>query len=164
MGNQFNELYMANSATDVFFDVLTLAGSVLATSSWEQNLVLYFADGHRHDRGWSGFDLEELPWTDDCAAEKIFFLRLIDTALSGCGWDRLSYNPSRVHEDLTTFRAILDGYIPQPSDSAYLAEPTVGVFRQPDWRVSPMPEGTALCSTHGTFIGELGCRLCPSQT
>ncbi|MEU6744742.1 hypothetical protein ABZ914_00785 [Spirillospora sp. NPDC046719] len=161
VGNQFNELYMTNSATDVFFDVLTLAGSALAVSPWEQNLVLYFADGHRHGRGFSGFDLEELPWTDNCTEEKEFFLRLIDTALSGHGWDRLPYEPPHVKKDLAAFKAMLASYIPQPADSAYLAEPTVGVVRQADWRVTPTPEQVSPCPKHGIFSGELGCRLCP---
>jgi hypothetical protein len=39
------ELRMSNGSTDVFFDMLTLAGSGLATTAWEQNLVLYFRPG-----------------------------------------------------------------------------------------------------------------------
>ena len=42
---------MSNGSTDVFFDVLTLAGCDLARTAWEQNLVLYFADGHRTGMG-----------------------------------------------------------------------------------------------------------------
>ena len=50
---------MSNGSTDVFFDVLTLAGCDVARTAWEQNLVLYFADGHRTGMGASGFDLAE---------------------------------------------------------------------------------------------------------
>ena len=162
MGNQFDELYLSNGGTDVLFDVLTLAGSAIATSSWERHLVLYFADGHRLGRGNAGFDLAELPWTGDCAAEKAFFLRLVDTALSGHGRDRLSYSPPYVDEYLTTYRAILGAYVPGPASPEYLAEPRVGGYRQPDWRVPPEPGRTDLCPVHKIFVGELGCRLCPS--
>jgi len=66
MGNRFtahgssaerDELKLSNGGTDVFFDVLTLAGCDLAETAWEQNLVLYFADGHRLGFGTAGFDL-----------------------------------------------------------------------------------------------------------
>jgi hypothetical protein len=53
------ELRMSNGSTDVFFDVLTLAGCDIARTAWEQNLVLYFADGHRTGMGASGFDPAE---------------------------------------------------------------------------------------------------------
>ena len=56
-------LRLSNGGTDVLFDALTLAGSALAETAWEQNLVLHFADGHRISRGISAFDLGELPWT-----------------------------------------------------------------------------------------------------
>jgi hypothetical protein len=74
-------LRLSNGGTDVLFDVLTLAGSALAETAWEHNLVLHFADGHRISRGISGFDLGELPWTRNWQAEKAFFLQMIDTAL-----------------------------------------------------------------------------------
>jgi hypothetical protein len=61
---------MSNGSTDVFFDVLTLAGCDLARTAWEQNLVLFFADGHRVGMGASGFDLAELPWTGSWPASR----------------------------------------------------------------------------------------------
>jgi hypothetical protein len=129
MGDQFDGLYLANSATHVFFDVLTLAGSALAESPWEQNLVLYFADGGLlYGRGMCGFDLEQLPWTQGCATEKLFFLRTIDLALSGHGWKRLSYEPPYVAEDLSAYRG------PAPVSQWRIGGPRLLVGQHPGGR------------------------------
>ncbi|MGI5170180.1 hypothetical protein ACQEU3_38090 [Spirillospora sp. CA-253888] len=155
------ELDMANSAIDVFLDVLTLAGGKLARGVWEQHLVLYLADGQRVDRGVVGFDLGDLPWTDDCAAEKRFVLTMVDLALSGYRWETLSYHPARVGEDLAVFRVMVAAHTPVPSAPEYLERPTLGVYDQPDWRVAPDPELLALCPVHEVYTGTFGCRICP---
>ncbi|MFI6517717.1 hypothetical protein ACIBF1_19325 [Spirillospora sp. NPDC050679] len=154
------ELSMSNGAIDVFLDVLTLAGSRLARGAWEQHLVLYLADGQRVDRGVVGFDLGDLPWTDDCAAEKRFLLAVVDLALSGYGWERLSYHPARVEEDLTVFRSMVAAHTPVPSSPEYLERPTLGAYYQPDWRVAPDPDLLALCPLHDVCTGAFGCRIC----
>lgn len=101
MGNRFtargssaerDELKLSNGGTDTRFQ----AGCDLAKTAWEQNLVLYFADGHRLGMGTSGFDLGDLPWTANWPAEKAFFLRVVDTAASRYGWDRLRYDPPSI--------------------------------------------------------------------
>lgn len=121
MGNRFtahgssaerDELHLSNGGTDVLFDVLTLAGCDLAETAWEQNLVLYFADGHRLGMGTSGFDLSDLPWTAKWRAEKAFFLRMIDTAASRHGWDRLRYDPPYAAGWLAVYHAMLAGFVP----------------------------------------------------
>src|SRR4029453_6764570 len=88
-----DELQLSNGSTDVLFDVLTIAGSALAQTPWQHNLVLHFADGHRHSRGFSGFDLSEVPWTVEYRGEKEFFLRMIELALRPQGVDRLRSTP-----------------------------------------------------------------------
>src|ERR1700722_4259840 len=109
------EVRMSNGSTDVFFDVLTLAGCDVARTAWEQNLVLYFADGHRTGMGASGFDLAELPWTANWPAEKQFFLQLIDTAAGRHGWDWLAYDPPFVAAQLAAYRDMLARFTPIPS-------------------------------------------------
>jgi hypothetical protein len=51
-----------------------------------------FATCHRVDRGTSGFDLIELPWTADWPAEKAFFLAVLDLAVGRYRWDELGYD------------------------------------------------------------------------
>jgi hypothetical protein len=143
-------MYLSNGGTDVFFDVLTLAGCVIAETPWERNLVLYFADGHRWGRGNSGFDLAELPWTSNWPAEKAFLDRLIGLSLTRRGWDRLTYDPPHAIQYLTTFREMVAGYTPAP-----VSTPEWG-----DCRVPPLAALTVRCEIHDVFVGEFGCRLC----
>jgi len=135
MGNLFtahgssadpDQLNLSNGGTDVFFDILTLAGCSLAETAWQQNLVLHFADGHRHSRGFDGFDLSDVPWTQDWRSEKAFFLRIIDAA-GRHAWSQLRYDPPHARTYLETYRAMLTGYAPQPVDA-----PKWG-----DWRNAP---------------------------
>jgi hypothetical protein len=145
-----DRLYLSNGGTDTILDVLTLAGCALAETPWQQNLVLRFADGQRHDRGFSGFDLGEVPWTPDWPAEKAFFLAVIDTAIGRHGWDRLRYDPPYVAGYLGAYREMLIGFTPVPVEG-----PGWG-----DWRKAPPPEQLTLCPTHFLYQGEFGCRLC----
>ena len=130
-------LRLSNGGTDVLFDVLTLAGSALAETAWEQNLVLHFADGHRISRGISGFDLDELPWTRSWQAEKAFFLQMIDTALGRHGWDRLRYDPPFPTASLAAYRAMVAQFTPVPATTRLLAGETGGPHR--DRTAGPVP-------------------------
>jgi hypothetical protein len=147
------ELYLSNGGTDVFFDVLTLAGCDLAETPWQQNLILHFADGHRHSRGLDGFDLSELPWTSDWRSEKAFVLRVIETAAKRHGWDRLAYDPPHVADYLATYEAMLAGFTPVPVDP-----PAWG-----DWTKPPSPDHLTRCPSHHIYQGTVGCRLCDTS-
>ncbi|GAA3933776.1 hypothetical protein GCM10023085_13830 [Actinomadura viridis] len=164
MGNRFTAygtrasehlLYLSNGSTDVFFDVLTLAGCALAETPWQRNLVLHLADGHRIGRGFDGFDLSELPWTEDWPEEKAFLLEVVDKALTRYGWDRLAYDPPYAQGDLRRYRAMVAG-LPAPVP-----------VRRPaawgDWRVPPPPAELERCAVHDIYEGRLGCRLCDPE-
>ncbi|RKR89494.1 hypothetical protein BDK92_3846 [Micromonospora pisi] len=144
------DLYLSNGGTDVFFDVLTLAGCHIAETPWQQNLVLLFADGHRYGRGFSGFDLSEIPWTADWPAEKSFLLRVLDVALTGHGWHRLRYDPSHIAGQLARYREMVAAFPPVP----------VEVSQWGDWRSAPAPALLTRCPEHDLYEGEAGCRLC----
>ncbi|BCB76731.1 hypothetical protein GCM10022251_50030 [Phytohabitans flavus] len=159
MGNTFTanaasggpgDLRLSNGGTDVFFDVLTLAGCHVAETPWQQNLVLLFADGHRYDRGFSGFDLGDIPWTADWPAERAFLLRVIDTALTRHGWHRLRYDPPYAAEYLARYRELVTAFMPAPA-----VAPKLG-----DWRLAPAPALLTRCPEHDLYQGEAGCRLC----
>ncbi|MEE6257579.1 hypothetical protein [Plantactinospora sonchi] len=146
-------LTLSNGATDVFFDVLTLAGCAIAETPWQRHLALFCADGHRLDRGCAGFDLGELPWTPDWPAEKSFFLRLIDMAATRHGWDLLRYEPPYASNYLAAYRRMVDGYRPVPAESSEAG----------DWREPPAPELLERCDTHHIYQGQFGCRLCDPE-
>lgn len=159
MGNRFTSdtagaepgsLYLSNGGTDVFFDVLTMAGCHIADTPWQQNLVLLFADGHRYSRGFSGFDLSEIPWTADWPAEKAFLLQVLDTALARRGWHRLRYDPPYITGHLARYREMVAAFTPVPVDA-----PKWG-----DWLSAPAPTRLIRCPEHDVYEGESGCRLC----
>lgn len=158
MGNSFGtrqgqgrDLYLTNGGTDVFFDVMTLAGSALAQADWDQHLVLFFADGQRRGFGWAGFDLADLPWSADFTRQRRFILDVIDRALERYGWDRLSYDPPNAAATLERFREMVADFVPHVDDvPADLGE----------WELPPPPEFLERCPEHRIFVGEHGCRLC----
>ncbi|WP_280433663.1 hypothetical protein [Nocardia brasiliensis] len=155
MGNRFSadaldlDVYMSNGGTDVFCDVLALAGSSVARTIWQQHLVLHFCDLARYARGFAGFDLAELPWTHDHQAEQDFFVLLLDRANHRTGWERLHYTPS-VDYSLGAFTQML---------TTFHARPTID-SRFGDWTIAPKPYLLDTCIRHETFQGEFGCRLC----
>jgi hypothetical protein len=143
------EVNLSNGGTDVFFDVLTLAGCQLATTAWPQNLVLSFADGHRIGRGSSGFDLVDLPWTSDWQQEKAFFLDVLRLAAGRHGWDRLAYDPPRAVDDVVRYGELLTQFTPRPVAA-----------EEEDWLIPPSPELLVRCPRHDVYVGQFGCRLC----
>ncbi|WP_280441271.1 hypothetical protein [Nocardia brasiliensis] len=155
MGNRFSanasglDVYLSNGATDVFCDVIALAGSAVARTVWQQHLVLHFCDSARYARGFAGFDLAELPWTQDHQAEQDFFIVLLDRANHRTGWEKLHYSPS-INDSLRAFMQML---------TTFHASPTIDSDFG-DWTYAPKPYLLDKCIRHKTFQGEFGCRLC----
>lgn len=147
------DVRMSNGATDVFFDVLSLAGSAQATTPWQQQLTLHFRDSGRMERGFSEFDLADLPWTQAWPAEKDFFLRVIDLAGARHGWDKLHYDPPYARNSLLAYRAMLAAFTPGPVTGSDMG----------DWTVRPTTHQIDPCPRHGIFRGEYDCRLCDTS-
>lgn len=145
-----DNLKMSNGSTDVFLDVLTLAGSAEAATAWQQNLVLHLADSHRFGRGDAGFDLTDLPWTTDWPAEHAFLLGVIDRALTGHRWDQLGYQPPHVTEQLRIYRAMVAGFTPTPAPRSPFG----------NWTIPAPRDETNRCPDHQLLVGQAGCRLC----
>lgn len=140
---------MTNGATNVFCDVVALAGSSVAGTAWQRQLVVHFCDLDRVGIGMAGFDLADLPWTRQWPAEKEFFLHVIDRAAGRHGWERLRYEPN-VDAYLSAYRGMLVDFVPRPT-----AESPLG-----DWTVDPEESQVDLCRRHEVFRGWHGCRLC----
>ncbi|WP_330182043.1 hypothetical protein OHB26_37905 [Nocardia sp. NBC_01503] len=159
MGNHFSadalglDIYMTNSSTDVFCDVIALAGSSMTRTVWQQHLVLHFCDLERFRAGISGFDLAELPWTQDHQAEQDFFLVLLDRANRRTGWEKLHYTPS-IDYNLGAFIQMLTRFRPTPTISSDFG----------NWTSAPKPYLLDRCLRHKVFRGEFGCRLCDTWT
>jgi hypothetical protein len=161
MGNSFgtaedlssDRLLLSNGGTDVFFDVMTLAGCALADTPWQRNFTLLFADGHRFSRGFSGFDLAELPWTVQAAQEHDFVKAVVASALSKRGWHLLTYDPPFIAGQLRSYEEMASCFAPVPNPTSQYG----------DWTRAPAPAEIEPCPDHGIFVGEYGCRLCDTS-
>ena len=160
MGNTFTNapaglaLPLSNGAADVLLSVLLLAGSDLAATAWEKELVTWLAE---HDqallgRGTIGFDVYEVAWTlSDVAREKAFLLRTVDLAAREHRWDVLGYRPALVHEHLARFRPLVEAV------SAEHVRPAQ------TWEWVQPPVAFARCPRHRVYLHEGGCLLCHDE-
>lgn len=155
-------LRLSNGATDVFFDVLTVAGSDLTGTPWEMNLVVAFANSHQVDRGGSGFALAELPWTEAWQQEKAFFVTLVDRATAGYGWERLGYEPPFIADQLREYRAILASFAPTDAELGPTKDDLDWRFAS-GWHTPPPPAELEQCDKHEIVRGSFGCRLCSAM-
>ncbi|MGG2463467.1 hypothetical protein ACO0M4_27290 [Streptomyces sp. RGM 3693] len=160
MGNVFGggdkSLYLSNSGTEVFIDLLMLAVSDLADDVWDYRFaaLLTLQDQNVMGRGAVGFDLQDIAWGTTPrgrARSKDFVLRATTLALSRHRWSELGYDPPFARDHLYQFKAMVESFA--PADDIHL----VGDFPGPDERAM------ASCSQH-QILSALpyweGCFLC----
>jgi hypothetical protein len=152
-------LDMNNGLTAVFISVLALAGSDLAQTDREKELIVWLAE---HDqavvgRGTVGFAISELPWTETgFAAEQAFLLRVIESAQARTGWERLAYTPHEAWtlDALAHFHRLVRAFTPAHLD------PT----SYPRWLdadpACAVPAGFPRCPTHHVLLHWQGCVVC----
>ncbi|MFI9046080.1 hypothetical protein [Streptomyces sp. NPDC053427] len=145
MGNVFGggkqSLYLSNSGTEVFIDVLMLAVSDLASDEWDYRFaaLLTLQDQNVMGRGAVGFELQDIAWGTtprERAEAKGFVLRATALALSRHRWCELGYDPPFAQNYLCQFKAMVESFV--PTDGAHLA----GGFPTPEERAM------ASCSQH----------------
>src|SRR5215472_6952454 len=140
-----DRLKMSNSLTGVFLDVLVLNGSVLATTDGEKGLITWLASHNQEvvGRGTVGFDLCEMPWSENFHQEKDFLLRTIDAARSRCLWEKLGYEPRAdfVIWSLNEFQKMIESFQKEDADPASLME----------WNHAK-PAEYRRCSKHGVYL------------
>jgi hypothetical protein len=143
-------LSMSNGLTDVFFEVLAIAGTDRATTVWEKCFAYWLVRGDqaRSGRGCVGFDIESMGWTKgDFDAQKRFVVAVIDAARAKSGWDRLAYEPHEaVFKTLDEFRSMVEAF---PLEAA-------GAPSGWEWQLPP----NGMCEEHRVYLHELGCILC----
>ena len=117
-------LKMSNGLTEVFLDVLVLNGSALAASDGERDLITWLACNNQNvvGRGTVGFDLREMPWSENFDQEKDFILRTIDAARSRSFWEKLDYEPraDSIFWSLDEFRKMIESFQKEDVDPASL--------------------------------------------
>ena len=145
---------MQNGLTDVFMEVLAIAGSALAQTRSEQAFASWIASRDQAVLGLGavGFDIAEMPWhVATFAEDRNFLIRAITAAESKVSWEKLGYEPKE------------DWLMPCLMRLRML----VSVFGSHDIRAS----GTAIhstfsesalsrCETHGIIMHADGCPVC----
>lgn len=147
------DMHMSNGLTAVFFSVLALAASALATDDHERGIAAWFAarDQSIFGLGIVGFDVSELPWSRErLEADRAFMVRAVDAAQARTGWERLDYQPREdwLFASLDQFRGMIAAF-----DAAHIAAPDTL------W-LGARPERFAQCVLHRTYLHAYGCIVC----
>jgi hypothetical protein len=139
------ELKLSNGLTSVFLHVLVLSASELAVSDREKDLATWFASRNQTVLGIGtiGFDLSQIPWSEDFRREKEFLIGAIDDARSKRLWRKLGYEPrsDSVLSALSQFRKMVDVFQKVDVDPASLM----------NWRNARPPQFLK-CSQHGVYL------------
>ncbi|MDK4716277.1 hypothetical protein [Rhizobium sp. CNPSo 4039] len=140
--------------TDVFMEVLAIAGSALAQTRSEQAFSSWIASRDQAVLGLGavGFDIAEMPWhVATFAEDRNFLIRAITAAESKVGWEKLGYEPKEdwLMPCLTRLRTL------------------VSVFGSHDIRASAAAihstfseSALSRCETHGIIMHADGCPVC----
>jgi hypothetical protein len=147
-------LQLSNGATSVLLSVLLLAGSDLARTRWEIDVVRFFAEKDQaiFGSGMVDFDLDELGWSAaDFEAQKRFLLAVVDRALARHRWDALAYDPSYVAADLAQLRSMVERFAIGPSDQCLQLE------------LARAADPATRCAKHRVYMHVTGCLLCHDE-
>ena len=170
MGNiiRFNEntpvddwICMSNMTTDVFINVLLLSGSILAKTETEKQLIVWIAEKDQRfvGLGTVGFDIIDMPWNKETfSKDKLFLLKIIQSAENKLGWEKLDYTPEFILPTLQKFREYIEKMTNDDIDDNALRE----WFNAADSN-DPIHCGFPRCKKHHTFLTFLGCQICNSQ-
>lgn len=156
------KITVSDAGTDALIAALTLAGSQLAVSDNQKQLIVWLAE---HDRrlgaGFLGFALAEMPWSADTfQQDKNFMVRVVDAASEELGWETLAARP-----DAVQLRPILGWF--RKRFVRFQAEDIAPLSRT-DWfedmdEDDPVKNGFPTCPRHGTLLTYLGCQVCHMQ-
>lgn len=153
---------MSNMATDVFINVLSLSGSILAETVEEKQLIVWLSEKDQKfvGLGTVGFDIVEMPWKKETFSnDKIFLLNVIKSAESKLGWEKLDYIPEFILPNLQKFREHIEKMTEDDIDNNALSE-WLNAAESND----PINCGFPQCKKHNTLLTFLGCQICNSET
>lgn len=153
-------LSMNNGTTDTFLDMLAAAGSALANTDSEKELIVWLSE---HDQnvtgsGTVGFDVADMPWqTAEFEGQKRFLLTVSDTAENGDFSDILPCKPDMTYMKpfFRRFRKIVMKMTAEMVDEANRTE-WIAAADEND----PVRNGFPRCEHHGILLSVFGCRLC----
>ncbi|WP_342780081.1 hypothetical protein [Cohnella terricola] len=157
-----DSLHMSNGLTSVFIEVLAISGSILAKTNREKELIIWLAQRDQAivGIGTVGFDIDEMPWTIGYfEKEKEFILRVINSAMDGLGWERLSYEPRKdwVIKSLDKFRLMICTFDKENVNLNNYLEWSE-IEEDDEWPTIPI--GYPKCEKHDLYLSCHGCILC----
>ena len=160
------ELDMSNVLTRIFIDTLVLSGSLLAETDREKEFVIWLAqhDQYAMGNGTVSFSLDEMPWEPNHFKEnKFFMLRMIEQALQGAGWERLSYTPidKDIRYALTAFRELILLFGKDDIDTNHYK---YWRTMEEDDSSHTISKGYPKCDKHEVYLSCFGCVLCNGET
>jgi hypothetical protein len=130
---------------------ILLAGSDMATTAWERELMTWFAE---HDQsvmgpGLIGFDLDEIAWQPERFQEQQgFLIRVIDAAMARHRWESLRAEPALAPEQLRRLRELVQSYRVE-----YVEPAKRWVWNTPADRIWK-------CPVHNVYCHGQGCQIC----
>ncbi len=148
-------LQMSNGATDVFVCLLSLSCSQIASTKEEIRIAscICSCDQSIFGRGCTGFDIAELPWSQELSKfknEKQFLLKAIKRVLERTDWHKLDYEPTvdRALVNQTKFFEMVTKF-----EFQHVCKFDPNNFSQ-------LNESGDKCSKHGVYLNAKGCVVC----
>lgn len=156
-GSLDDSIKMSNGLTQMFVEMLALAGTALAQTDHQRDLVVWLAS---HDqavtgRGTTDLDLCTMPFTD-LEADRAFLTSAARAALARKGWASLAYQPNSesVARIFPEFISLL-GQLELSMVPERIAEAE-------DLRSAPA--GYPTCRKHGCLLHRYGCVICNDES
>ncbi|MBU8897491.1 hypothetical protein DRW03_29095 [Corallococcus sp. H22C18031201] len=149
-------VHASNGTLATFFDVLTLAATARARTTWELQLALWLAESDQTilGLGMVGFDVSELGWTAEAFEDqRRFLLEIIDGAMAREGWERLPFALHDATWVIALLRQVREMVERLPREA--LPTPHVRTWRWHDG----LPE-YGRCELHHVYLHAAGCILC----
>ncbi len=151
---------MSNAATDVFINVLSLSGSMLAETVEEKQLIIWLSEKDQKfvGLGTVGFNIVDMPWKKETFSnDKRFLLNVIKSAENKLGWEKLDYIPKLVLPNLQKFKEYIEKMTEDDIDDNVISE-WLNAAESND----PIHCGFPRCKKHNTLLTFLGCQICNS--
>lgn len=150
------QVHASNGTLATFFDVLALAATARARTTWELQLALWMAESDQTVLGLGtvGFDVSELGWTRDAFdAQKRFVLEVIDGALAQEGWERLPFPLNDDSPVIALLHRVREMVEQLPREA--IPTPPAKTWR---WH-GDLPEH-GRCELHHVYLHAAGCIIC----
>jgi len=159
--NQQKIVSLSNGATSVLYEVILLAGSKIAKTTWEKKIMIWIAERDQSIVGLGivGFDITKLGWSKSkFYQQKEFMITILSNAIKNKEWKKLDYNPN---EEIITnkLKEVLDIFENLMIDE--ISEEKRKWYKEPSDE-----ELNQKCKIHNIYLNNLStqesqrCQLC----